>query len=117
MGHSVGVASRGGNTEAQFTAAGAQVLYWPAPRRTEPGRILKTLAPARQIIRQWSPDIIHAHAALPGLLFSYVARRSSQKRIPIILGPQRSWRTLCDFPSGRLVSWLLYQLVRMRPMR
>ncbi len=113
LGYSVGVTSRGGDTEAQFTAAGAQILYWLAPRRTEPGRVLNTIAPARQIIRQWSPDVIHAHAALPGLLFSYAAHHSSRKSIPVILGPQRSWRTLCDFPGGQLVSWSLYQLVRL----
>jgi glycosyltransferase involved in cell wall biosynthesis len=112
-GHRVGVASRSGNTEVQFAAAGAEILYWPAPRRTEAGRILRALAQARTLIHNWSPDIIHAHAALPGLLFSYAARRSSRARLPVIFGPQRSWRTLCDFPGGRLVSRLLYALVRM----
>ncbi len=110
-GHVVGVASRGGNTEAQFTAAGAQLFFWPAPRRTEPGRYLPAFAQARQLIRQWSPDIIHAHAALPGVLFAHAARHSSSQHVPIIFGPQRSWRTLCDFPGGRLISWLLYQMV------
>jgi len=112
-GHNIGVASRGGNTEAQFIAAGAQVLYWPAPRRTEPNRIIPALTQARTLIHNWSPDIIHAHAALPGLLFSYAARRSSRERMPVIFGPQRSWHTLCDFPGGRLVSRLLYNLVKL----
>ncbi len=112
-GHSVGVASRGGDTEARFTAVGAQLLYWPAPRRTEPGRFLPALTQARQIIQRWSPDVIHAHAALPGMLFAYAARRPNPRHVPIIFGPQRSWHTLCDFPGGRLISWMLYQLVRM----
>ncbi len=111
-GHAVAVASRGGNTAPRFAQAGVRCFDWPAPKRTDLVGLIRGVREASRLLRLWPPDIIHAHAVLPGLLFSIAARRMGRRRAPIVFGSQRSWRSLHRFPGGGLLSWLMYQLLR-----
>jgi glycosyltransferase involved in cell wall biosynthesis len=112
-GHEVAVASRGGSTASRFAQLGVRCLDWPAPKRTDISGLIRGVRQAGRLLAAWQPDVIHAHAGLPGLLFSIAARRSNGRRVPVVVGSQRSWRSLYRFPGGGLWSWCLYQLLRL----
>ncbi len=112
-GHEIAVASRGGSTAPRFIQVGARCLDWPAPKRTDVVGLIRGVREASRLLRSWSPDIIHAQAVLPGLLFSIAARQANGRRVPIVIGSQRSWRNLYSFLGGGLLSWLMYQLLRL----
>jgi glycosyltransferase involved in cell wall biosynthesis len=110
-GHTVGVAARGGATLSLFERLGVCCFAWPAPTRLNPIRQMKAMRIARDLLRNWQPDVIHAHAVLPGLLFAAVAR-DPRNRTPVIFGPQRSWRSLYRFPGSAVLNWAMYRLLR-----
>jgi glycosyltransferase involved in cell wall biosynthesis len=112
-GHAVAVASRGGNTAPRFAQLGVRCLDWPAPKRTDVAGLIRGARQAGRLLAAWPPDVIHAHAGLPGVLFSIAARRSNGRRVPIVVGSQRSWRSLYRFPGGGVLSRLMYQLLRL----
>lgn len=110
-GHSVAVASRGGNTAPRFAQQGVQLLDWPAPKRTDIAGLFRSYRRAQQLLCDWQPDLIHSHAVLPGVLFASAARSRAGHWSPIIFTPHRSWRSMYPQPWFRPLIWLLYQVV------
>ena len=100
-GHTLCVASRGGDFEARFTQAGATALRWPAPSRANPIKLARSFFRARQLLRDVQPDIVHAHAVLPGVIFTLAARSRSGRRVPIVITPHRSWDSLYQPATSR----------------
>ncbi|HEY4724200.1 MAG TPA: glycosyltransferase, partial [Anaerolineae bacterium] len=109
-GHEAAVASRGGSAAPRFAQIGVRCLDWPAPRRTDIAGLFRGIRRAERLLQSWRPDIIHAHAVLPGLMFSFAARR----RIPVVFTPHRSWRSLYHIPGGRALNRLMVQMLRLR---
>jgi glycosyltransferase involved in cell wall biosynthesis len=100
-GHTVALASRGGDMEPRFVQSGAIVLPWPAPSRLNPIKLIRSIRNARQILRDVRPEVIHAHAVLPGVIFSIAARSRSGRRPPIVVTPHRSWDSLHRSTTSR----------------
>ena len=107
-GHTLFLASRGGDQEPRFAQAGVTILRWPAPSRARPFQLTRSFLRARRIVRDIQPDVIHAHAVLPGMIFSLAARSGSGLRPPIVITPHRSWDSLYRFATSRL----FYRLLR-----
>ena len=99
--HTLFIASRGGDLEARFAQAGVSTLRWPAPARANPLQLARSLFRARQILRDVQPDVIHAHAVLPGVIFALAARSRSGRRPPIVITPHRSWDSLYRSATSR----------------
>jgi glycosyltransferase involved in cell wall biosynthesis len=113
-GHSVAVASCGGNTAPRFAQQGVQLLTWPAPKRTDLAGLFRAYRSAQALLRDWQPDLIHSHAVLPGVMFSIAARGRSGHRPPIVFTPHRSWRSMYPQPLYQPLIWVLYQVVWQR---
>jgi glycosyltransferase involved in cell wall biosynthesis len=95
------IASRGGGLEGCFAQEGVTTLCWPAPSRANPLKLARAFICARRILRDVQPDVIHAHAVLPGVIFSFAARSRSGRRPPIVMTPHRSWDSLYRSPVSR----------------
>ena len=67
MGHDVAVVSNGGVYVDEITAAGIRHHSAPLNRRSIPC-MLRSLLALRRIIRKERPDVVHAHARIPGFL-------------------------------------------------
>lgn len=67
MGHDVAVVSNGGVYVDEITAAGIRHHSAPLNRRSIPC-MLRSLFALRRVIRQERPDVVHAHARIPGFL-------------------------------------------------
>lgn len=67
MGHDVAVVSNGGVYVEEIIAAGIRHHSAPLNRRSIPC-MLRSLMALRHIIRQEKPDVVHAHARIPGFL-------------------------------------------------
>lgn len=67
QGNQVIIASNGGVYEAELTAAGVICEHAPLNRRA-PVAMLQSLAILRKLIRKYDPDVVHAHARIPGFL-------------------------------------------------
>ncbi|MFG2192383.1 glycosyltransferase family 4 protein [Streptomyces sp. NPDC048639] len=80
--HSLVACPTGGVLGEAAAAAGAGVLHWPARRAPGPHLPLETLRLSR-LIRQTSPDVVHAHSAKAGL----AARLAVRGRIPTVFQP------------------------------
>jgi glycosyltransferase involved in cell wall biosynthesis len=114
-GHEVGVASRGGVMAQEFARAGACCMEGPGPRPPNAVGLIRGLLRARAIFGQWAPDLVHAHAVLPGLLFSLGAGLGGRGgRVPVVFTPHRSWESMYRFPGGRVYSRALYRVLRGR---
>ena len=100
-GHTLFIASRGGDLEPHFALAGVSTLRWPAPSRANPVRLARSFFRARQILHDVQPDVVHAHAVLPGVIFSVAARSRSGCRPPIAITPHRSWDSLYRSATSR----------------
>lgn len=72
-GHDVVVVSNGGVYEEELTRAGVQCFHAPMHRRS-PLPMLKSLFALRRILRQVRPDVVHAHARIPGFLCGILHR-------------------------------------------
>ncbi len=72
-GHEVIVASNGGVYEAEITAAGARHFSVPLNRR-RPIPMLRSLVRLNGIIKREKPDVVHAHARIPGFLCGIIRR-------------------------------------------
>ncbi len=66
-GHQVVVASNGGVYEPMLEEAGAVHVKIPMHRRS-PGSMLRSLVLLRALISREQPDLVHAHARIPGFL-------------------------------------------------
>jgi glycosyltransferase involved in cell wall biosynthesis len=112
-GYSVFIASRGGDLEPRFAQTGIVTLRWPAPPRARPFQLARSFLSARKILHAVQPDVIHAHAVLPGLIFSLAARRVSGRRPLIVITPHRSWDSLYgSVTAGGAASRSFYRLLR-----
>jgi glycosyltransferase involved in cell wall biosynthesis len=107
-GHALFMASRGGDMEPRFAQRGVTLLRWPAPSSAHPLQLTRSLFRARQLLRDVRPDVIHAHAVLPGVIFSLAARSQSGRRPPLVITPHRSWDSLYPPATSR---WF-YRLLR-----
>ncbi len=107
-GHTLFIASRGGDMEPRFAQLDMAVLRWPAPSRANPLQLTRSFFRARQILRDVRPDVIHAHAVLPGVIFSIAARSRSGHRLPIVITPHRSWDNVYRSTTSRS----FYRLLR-----
>lgn len=67
MGHDVAVVSNGGVYVDEITAAGIRHHSAPLNRRSIPC-MLRSLAALHRVIREEKPDVVHAHARIPGFL-------------------------------------------------
>jgi len=67
MGHDVAVVSNGGVYVDEITAAGIRHHSAPLNRRSIPC-MLRSLVALHRIIRRERPDVVHAHARIPGFL-------------------------------------------------
>ena len=67
MGHDIAVVSNGGVYVDEILAAGIRHHSAPLNRRSIPC-MLRSLFALRRIIRQEQPDVVHAHARIPGFL-------------------------------------------------
>lgn len=67
MGHDVVVVSNGGVYVPEIEAAGIRHYEAPLHRRSV-GCMHRSLGVLRKVIRQEKPDIVHAHARIPGFL-------------------------------------------------
>lgn len=67
MGHDVIVVSNGGVYVPEIEAAGIRHYEAPLHRRSI-GCMRRSLSVLRKVIRQEKPDIVHAHARIPGFL-------------------------------------------------
>jgi glycosyltransferase involved in cell wall biosynthesis len=112
-GHVVALASRGGDFEPRFVQSGITVLRWPAPSRLNPIKLIQSIRDARQILRDFQPDVIHAHAVLPGVIFSIAVRSRSGRRPPIVITPHRSWASAYRSAMRNLISQSFYRLLRL----
>src|SRR5262245_12132050 len=72
--HALFIASRGGDLETRFAQAGVSTLRWPAPSRANPIKLARSFIRAQHILYDVQPDVIHAHAVLPGVIFALAAR-------------------------------------------
>ena len=108
VGHTLFIVSRGGDMESRFAQRGVTALRWPAPPRAHPFKLARSFFRARQILHDLRPDVIHAHAVLPGVIFSVAARSRSGGRPPIVMTPHRSWDSLYRPVASRS----FYQLLR-----
>ncbi len=93
-GHTLFIVSRGGDLEPRFAQANVTPLRWPSPSRANPIKLARSFFRAQRILSDVQPDVIHAHAVLPGVIFSLAARRRSGRRPPIVITPHRSWDSL-----------------------
>lgn len=59
LGHEVAVASRGGDFDALLAANNVETRIIPQERRVL--EILRALVSLRRFVREWRPDIVHAH--------------------------------------------------------
>jgi len=66
-GNQVVIVSNGGVYEAELTAAGVVCEHAPLNRRS-PVTMLQSLVILRKLIRKYDPDVVHAHARIPGFL-------------------------------------------------
>ena len=66
-GYDVIVVSNGGVYEEELTQAGVRCFHAPMHRRS-PVPMLKSLFALRRIIKAERPDVVHAHARIPGFL-------------------------------------------------
>ena len=107
-GYTLFIASRGGELEPRFVQAGLSTLRWPAPSRVNPLQLARSFFGARRILRDVQPDVVHAHAAWPGVIFSLAARNRSGRRPPIVVTPHRSWDSLYRSTTSRS----LYRMLR-----
>ncbi|MEV6314907.1 glycosyltransferase family 4 protein [Streptomyces sp. NPDC051776] len=80
--HSLVACPPGGVLGEGAAAAGAGVLHWHARRAPGPHVPLETLRLSR-LIRQTSPDVVHAHSAKAGL----ATRLAVRGRIPTVFQP------------------------------
>jgi glycosyltransferase involved in cell wall biosynthesis len=92
--HSVSIASRGGDLESHFAQVGVTTLRWPAPSRANLLKLAQSFFCAQRILHDVQPEVIHAHAVLPGVIFSLAAHSRSGRRPPIVMTPHRSWDSL-----------------------
>jgi glycosyltransferase involved in cell wall biosynthesis len=95
------IASRGGDVEARFAQESVTPVRWPAPARANPFQLARSFLHARRILRDVQPDVIHAHAVLPGVIFALAARGRSGRRPPIVITPHRSWDSLYPSTTSR----------------
>ena len=112
-GHTLCIASRGGDLEPRFAQLGVTILRWPAPSRAHPLQLARSFFRARKILREVRPAVIHAHAVLPGLIFSLAARSRSSghwpgRRPPLVITPHRSWDSLYQPTTSRSFYRLLH---------
>jgi len=73
MGHDVVVVSNGGVYVPEIEAAGIRHYEAPLHRRSI-GCMRRSLSVLRQVIRQEKPDVVHAHARIPGFLCGILHR-------------------------------------------
>ena len=106
-GHTLFIASRGGDVEPRFAHLGVTALRWPAPSRANPVKLARSFFRARQILRDVQPAAIHAHAVLPGVIFSLAARSRSGRRPSLMITPHRSWDSLYQPATSRSFYHLL----------
>lgn len=74
MGHEVAVVSNGGVYVPEIEAAGVRHYAAPLHRRSV-GCMLRSLLILRRVIEKERPDVIHAHARIPGFLCGLLRRR------------------------------------------
>lgn len=79
-GHSVTVASDGGELEDELRSAGVGVEHIPLNRK-EAFSVFRTRRQLEALLRRESFDVIHAHARIPAFVCGRVARRH---RIPFV---------------------------------
>jgi len=65
-GHSVAVASGGGDFDALLAANGVETMLISHQRR--PATLLKSLNSLYRLVRKWRPDVVHAHMMTSALL-------------------------------------------------
>jgi glycosyltransferase involved in cell wall biosynthesis len=99
--HRLFITSCGGDLEARFSQEGVTTLRWPAPSRANPLKLARSFFRARRILRDVQPDVIHAHAVLPGVIFALAARSRAGRRPPIVITPHRSWDSLYRSTTSR----------------
>jgi glycosyltransferase involved in cell wall biosynthesis len=68
-GYEVVVASNGGTYEKELVEAGVKVVWIPMHSK-KPLFIVQSLFLLNKLIRDFNPDIVHAHARIPGLYVS-----------------------------------------------
>lgn len=74
MGHDVAVVSNGGVYVPEIEAAGVRHYAAPLHRRSV-GCMLRSLHVLRRVIARERPDVVHAHARIPGFLCGILHRR------------------------------------------
>ena len=72
-GYDIIVVSNGGVYEQELTQAGVRCFHAPMHRRS-PIPMLKSLFALRRIIKAERPDVVHAHARIPGFLCGILHR-------------------------------------------
>lgn len=74
MGHDVAVVSNGGVYVPEIEAAGIRHYQAPLHRRSV-GCMIESLHTLKRVIRQEQPDLVHAHARIPGFLCGLLHKR------------------------------------------
>ncbi|MCK1404963.1 glycosyltransferase family 4 protein [Bradyrhizobium sp. 76] len=79
LGHSVAIASGGGDFDALLTSKGVESKFLNHDRR--PSALPGALTSLRQLERQWRPDVIHAHMMTSAVLAWPICKIA---RIPLV---------------------------------
>ena len=74
MGHDVAVVSNGGVYVPEIEQAGIRHYQAPLHRRSV-GCMMESLRVLKKVIRQEQPDVVHAHARIPGFLCGLLHKR------------------------------------------
>ena len=79
LGHSVAIASEGGDFDALLAANAVDTMR--VEHRRRPVTLAKSLGTLRQLVRDWNADVVHAHMMTSALLAWPVCRLA---RIPLV---------------------------------
>lgn len=84
-GYEVVVASNGGTYEKELVEAGVKVIWIPMHSK-KPLFVLQSLVLLNKLIREFNPDIVHAHARIPGLYVSIFEKMFDFRMITTVHG-------------------------------
>lgn len=100
QGHTVAVASKGGELVSMLRESG--IAHYDAPLSSHtPADMFKAYMRLKKIISDFKPDVVHAHARIPAFLCALILRKN--KRPPLVTTVHGEYSTA--FPYKLLTSW------------
>lgn len=99
MGHNVSLVSKGGIYVEELEKTGVRHIYAPLHRRSV-SCILRSYRVLKKVILQEKPDIVHAHARIPGFICGLIRRK-----IPFEFVTTAHWVFETAGLQGKLTNW------------